>query len=66
MVSAETAAAGLDDGTYDVVITIPADFSASVAASLEGTPTQAPITIATSEGASAEVGALSHLRHPVR
>ena len=59
VVSAETAAAGLDDGTYDVVITIPADFSASMAASLEGTPTQAPITIATSEGASAEVGALS-------
>lgn len=59
VVGADTAEEGLTDGTYDVVITIPADFSSSMASTLDGTPARAPITIETARSASAEVRTMS-------
>ncbi|MFC7404775.1 YhgE/Pip family protein [Georgenia alba] len=48
---AEHATAGLADGTYGAVVTIPEDFSAAATSySGEGTPHQATIDVATPEG----------------
>ncbi|MFV0374906.1 YhgE/Pip domain-containing protein, partial [Microbacterium sp.] len=45
----DDAAAGLADGTYDAVVTIPADFSAAATSTAPGgTPTQALIEVTTS------------------
>ncbi len=48
-VSAATAKAGVADARYDFSVTIPADFSASIASSAGSSPHQATITLTTND-----------------
>ncbi|TFC56719.1 YhgE/Pip domain-containing protein, partial [Cryobacterium sp. TMB3-1-2] len=48
-VTAATAKAGVADATYDFSVTIPADFSSSIASSSSDTPHQATITLTTND-----------------
>jgi putative membrane protein len=48
-VTAGTASAGVADATYDFSVTIPADFSSSIASSSSDTPHQATITLTTND-----------------
>ena len=48
-VTAATAKAGVADATYDFSVTIPADFSSSIASSSTDTPHQATITLTTND-----------------
>ena len=59
VVTADAAAQGLSDGTYDVVITIPEGFSQAVVDTLGGTPSDATVDVQTNGTASPEVGAAS-------
>ena len=59
VVTADAAAQGLPDGTYDVVITIPEGFSQAVVDTLGGTPSDATVDVQTNGTASPEVGAAS-------
>ena len=45
VVTADAAAQGLSDGTYDVVITIPEGFSQAVVDTLGGTPSDATVVV---------------------
>ena len=59
VVTADAAAQGLSDGTYDVVIIIPEGFSQAVVDTLGGTPSDATVDVQTNGTASPEVGAAS-------
>ena len=59
VVTADAAAQGLSNGTYDVVITIPEGFSQAVVDTLGGTPSDATVDVQTNGTASPEVGAAS-------
>ena len=59
VVTADAAAQGLSDGTYDVVITLPEGFSQAVVDTLGGTPSDATVDVQTNGTASPEVGAAS-------
>ncbi|GGD06830.1 YhgE/Pip domain-containing protein [Nocardioides daphniae] len=59
LASAETAADGLADGTYHAVITIPEDFSATLAGMTRNEPEQAQITVSTDGADGTVVGAIS-------
>ena len=59
VVTADAAAQGLSDGTYDVVITIPDGFSQAVVDTLGGTPSDATVDVQTNGTAAPEVGAAS-------
>ncbi|QYF75515.1 YhgE/Pip domain-containing protein [Cryobacterium sp. PAMC25264] len=48
-VTADTAQAGVADATYDFSVTIPADFSSSIASSSTDSPHQATITLTTND-----------------
>ncbi|MET0295935.1 MAG: YhgE/Pip domain-containing protein [Microbacterium sp.] len=48
-VSAADAATGLDDGTYDFSIEVPADFSASIASITSDSPRQATLALRTND-----------------
>jgi len=48
-VTAKTAQAGVADATYDFSVTIPADFSSSIASSSTESPHQATITLTTND-----------------
>jgi putative membrane protein len=48
-VTADTAQAGVADATYDFSVTIPADFSSSIASSSTDAPHQATITLTTND-----------------
>ena len=48
-VTAKTATAGVADATYDFSVTIPADFSSSIASSSTDSPHQATITLTTND-----------------
>lgn len=51
-VSAATAAAGVNDGTYDFSVTLPADFSAALASSSSDAPYQATVELTTNDANS--------------
>lgn len=51
-VSAQTAAAGVNDGTYDFSVTLPADFSAALASSSGDAPYQATVVLTTNDANS--------------
>lgn len=60
VVSAQSAQSGLDDGAYQAVVTIPADFSQGLASVIEGESTAAPVvTVRTGNGADARAGAIN-------
>lgn len=59
VVTRDTAAEGLTDGTYEAVITIPAGFSQAIASTLGGTPEQAAVEVETSQSSASAAGAVS-------
>ena len=59
VVTQDTAAEGLTDGTYEAVITIPAGFSQAIASTLGGTPEQAAVEVETSQSSASAAGAVS-------
>ncbi len=59
VVTQDTADKGLADGTYQTVITIPADFSQTIAGTLGGTSTEAAVDVETSQSSASDVGAVS-------
>jgi len=60
IVSADTAATGLSDGTYAAVVTIPKDFSSGIADVLQGASTTAPQVSIEANGSSDVMGLISH------
>ncbi|MCI7551686.1 MAG: YhgE/Pip domain-containing protein [Actinomycetaceae bacterium] len=59
VVTSDTAASGLDDGTYDAVVTIPESFSSHVAGVLQSTSTAPGELIVSTSGESALIADLS-------
>ncbi|MCF2707482.1 ABC transporter permease [Arcanobacterium haemolyticum] len=59
VVSEQSAADGLADGTYDLVVTIPAGFSQSIIDTLGGKATPATVTVESKGEANAAVKAVS-------
>lgn len=59
LTDAEAARRGLDDGTYDAVVTIPADFSETVAALSRNEPSRAGFTVRSADGSGAVLGLIS-------
>lgn len=53
VVSEDEAAEGLDDGTYELALTIPENYSACVASVEKGDPRQAEVTVAAADGGNA-------------
>lgn len=59
LTDAADARRGLDDGTYDAIVTIPADFSATVAALTRNEPRRAGFTVRSADGSGAVLGLIS-------
>ncbi len=59
LTDAADARSGLDDGTYDAVVTIPADFSSTVAALARNQPRRASFTVRSADGSGALLGLLT-------
>ena len=53
VVSEDEAAEGLDDGTYELALTIPENYSACVASVEKGDPRQAEVTVTAADGGNA-------------
>lgn len=56
LTDAADARSGLDDGTYDAVVTIPADFSSTVAALSRNEARRATFTVRSADGSGALLG----------
>jgi putative membrane protein len=61
LMDADDAAAGLQDGSFYGVLTIPQDFSAAITSTSGTTPQQAKLQLVTDDSASAAVAALAQL-----
>ncbi|WP_303323354.1 YhgE/Pip domain-containing protein [Actinomyces radicidentis] len=59
VVDEDAAKKGLEDGTYDVVVTIPKGFSEAIVKTLDGTPTQASVQVQTNDAGSSSIGSVS-------
>jgi putative membrane protein len=59
LTDAGSASAGLHDGTYDAVLTIPKDFSAAVTSTSSNSPRQAVLSLASNDATSTLVSRIS-------